>query len=121
MIIFLSCINVICGLMHLLAEYILLNITNQYMNFLLIENILIAFVFIHMGYTLYKKNTLVGNLLFWIIFTMSVVIFKPTTTTLVVVEEYIPVEQWVVLLITGLVVIIINSTIILHKKNLVKR
>jgi|GEM_PF-6338225 len=110
----LAVVNIISGVMHIAFEIPLLKTTWIYKEFLLIENMLIAFVFIFFGYELIKSNTnitfilLKFQILWWMLFTILVITFWGSASTLSMLDAWIPLTKSYILLATGAVGIVVS-------------
>ena len=104
-------INVVTAIMHVLFEiYIYRNYWGEYKSFILVENLLIAFMFLVMAIVVYfsshNKTYILYNLISWTVFEISVLLLKPEKTTLELLNCP-PGKQWICLCLVGAFTIII--------------
>lgn len=101
----LAIINMVCFLLHILLEAFLWNRDIPFVEFLLIENALISLLYLFFAWSLVKgksENCISGfHTLFWLIFTIFVIVLKPSETTLEIFRRWIEVPQWIALFVTG--------------------
>lgn len=101
--------NWVGGLLHIAFQFYLLNEQSPYRGFLLIENMLIAAVFIYFGYGLLflipkqRVRIIQQNIVFWFMFVVGFLLFQPKITSLMLLERYLPLQQKDALLIIGLI------------------
>lgn len=103
-------INCFCALLHFAFEYYLLNYQGIYREFLLIENLLIGFVFVSFSAGLYfgsepvRQTLLNYQLAWWSVFVVLVIAFWDAVTTLSMFKQWftLPLSESSVLLTTGL-------------------
>lgn len=103
-------INCFCALLHFAFEYYLLSYQGPYREFLLIENLLIGFVFISFSAGLYfgtkpvRQALLNYQLIWWSVFVILVIAFWDAVTTLSMFKQWftLPLSESSVLLATGL-------------------
>jgi hypothetical protein len=113
-IIILGLWNLIGGLIHLVFENSLLENQTSYKGFLLIENLLITFVFAYFVYKIFfaswdeKVVAIKTNLIFWIVFSISFAIFQPEITSLDTIRDFIPIPQKYVLLVVGIIAVFLS-------------
>jgi hypothetical protein len=106
-------LNFICALLHFLFEYHLWFQQGELREFLLIENVLIGFVFLSFSIGLYFcREKLLSilvtvQLIWWIVFSITVVLFWNAVTTLSMFRPWLtlPLSESAMLLITGLMAI----------------
>jgi len=113
-------VNSISAVMHIVFEIYMLQFNHGIYGFVLVENLIVTFFFIIIAYFAFisskSPRLLYPNLIFWLIFEISVLFFKPTITTLIIFEKYLQeVEQWIVLAIFGSIAIIITCIEIIKK------
>ena len=110
----LGILNFICGVIHFVFEFFLLSNTSIYREFLLIENILIAFMFFYFFYVLIwgvkmqKVFFAEMSIYFWIIFVFTVLCFQPEVTSLHMINWMLSIPQKYILIFTGIVAFILS-------------
>ena len=104
--------------MHLMYEFYFWGNTSIYADFLLVENFLIVCAFVWLAFVLIKRKEkgLILNLIYWLIFTITVIIIKPEYTTLNIFAESFFINQWLLLFVVGMLVITINGLALYKKK-----
>lgn len=120
----LTLLNLISGIMHILFEFHLLNYEGPYHKFILIENLLIGFVFIYFSWGLFfgyktKENALVWfQLSWWTIFSLVDIACWGSETTLGMFKTWLPLPESLILLVSGITGIILSALIIYKTKYL---
>lgn len=105
----LSGINFTCALLHLFFQLYLLNTDGELRGFILTENMVVAFIFLYFGFSVYRymmpsyKEVIVMSILFWLSFIILVLFIRPQNTTLTMFKEYLFLPQSYYLLFFGLV------------------
>ncbi len=111
----LGVMNLIGGLLHIAFEYYLLDNDSLYRGFLLIENLLIGLLFIYFAFNIFfgdrseKAATMKTNVLFWLCFVISFLLFQPEITSLNMIKDLLPVPQKHVLLVIGIIAFILSA------------
>ncbi len=119
----LGVMNLTGGLLHIAFEYFLLDNETVYRGFLLIENLLIGLVFIYFAFNIFfgdwqqKVLTMKTNILFWLCFVISVLLFQPEITSLNMIKDLLPVPQGHVLLIIGIIAFTLSALSYRDAKN----
>lgn len=113
-------INILCMIIHILFEIYIKENSGIY-GFVLVENILVTFLFLVMTYLVFKSESYIEllyiNLIFWLVFVVSVLYFKPSITTLQVFEEHmLQLPQWVILSGFGIATLFLNIAEIIKKE-----
>lgn len=108
----------VCAVMHILFGIYIYGKEIEYGNFISVENTLVTFMFIFLSLHIwFQKNKGGGmiNLLFWFLFEITVLFFRPEKTTLDIFHKYLPISQSCLLTIFGFLAIIL-SFIALYKQ-----
>lgn len=106
--------NLIGGLIHLGFEFFLWSNDTVYRGFLLIENLLIAFVFIYFGWSILfdqtpqKRRSIRLNCLFWLFFSIAFLVFQPEVTSLEIAKNLLPLPQKHLLVMVGITALIFS-------------
>lgn len=116
-------INAITSVIHIIFQFYLFTQRSIgiYQNFLLTENILIAFFFFLTCIQLLKSNFdklyIKYNIYIWIFFSLCIFIFRPEHTTLAMTYFILPIPQWLVLLAISITSVAANSIYLFYTKN----
>lgn len=119
-------LNLISGIMHILFEFHLLDYAGLYHKFILIENLLIGFIFIYFSWGLFfgekaQRDTLVlFQLSWWIVFSLIDIACWGSETTLGMFKTWLPLSESLILLVSGVVGIILSILIIYETKYLAR-
>lgn len=115
-------LNLVSGIMHILFEFHLLNYQGSYHKFILIENLLIGFVFTYFAWGLFfgekaQRDTLVlFQLSWWTVFSLIDIACWGSETTLGMFKKWLPLSESLILLVSGVVGIILSTLIIYETK-----
>lgn len=113
-ILILAVADFLCGIMHIVMEFTLLHNDGIYREFLLVENLIVAIVFIYLSLSLVMNKGIVkliavrANIVFWFLFNIIILVFKPQTTTLILVDSIIRIPQNYTLCICGIICFLLS-------------
>lgn len=107
-------LNFISAIMHIVFQFYLAKVSGVYHEFLLIENLLISFVFLYFSLGLFfgsndqKRTLLIFQLSWWLAFLLLVIFYWGAVSTLSIFEEWLHLPESLILAITGLSGVILS-------------
>lgn len=110
----LALINALSGLLHLVFNVRLLKLDNEYSGFMIIENAMVALVFMYSCYMLIWSTSQVKQLIlrfqvvWWAVFCTLVVFNWGSVSTLHMFHSNMPLSESTCLLVTGLVAVVLS-------------
>lgn len=110
----LAAINFSCAALHAVFQFDLLGNTGKYREFLLTENLVIAFIFAYFAAIIFwgkaadKQMMAKMNILFWFVFLLFVGCTQPAVTSLDIVKSFLIFPQNYYLLFFGCVSLLLS-------------
>lgn len=107
-------LNFVTGIMHIIFQFYLIKSTGIYREFLLIENLLIGFVFLYSSLGLFigsnaqRRVLLIFQLLLWTIFFFLVIFYWGAVTTLSIFTKWLYWPDSLILSLIGLIGIVLS-------------